>query len=138
MTEKNVKQPVYSVALGAVGAIAGACMGILLFSVILRQGFYAIALPGALIGLGCGRLSGRKSLVLGAACAALALVVGLLTEWYFLPFAKDKSLLFFMSHLHERPGMTLVLILLGASFAFWFGMGREGGSWFRKQPPRED
>ena len=53
--------PVVGFVLGLGGAVAGAFLGYLLFVAIAGQGFYAIVLPGALAGVGCGALSGRKS-----------------------------------------------------------------------------
>ena len=120
-------------ALGLAGGILGGCLGYFLFSVVVRQGFYAIILPGALIGMGCGCLSGRKSLSLGIACAIGGLLLGIITEWRFAPFIKDKSLSFFLSNLHQLTRVTQILILVGSFLAFWFGRGRDGGVWFRKR-----
>ena len=53
--------PVVAWPLGLAGGIVGGVLGYLLFMVIVRQEFYAIVLPGALVGIGCGALSGRKS-----------------------------------------------------------------------------
>ena len=119
--------------LGLVGAIVGAVLGYFLVFVIARQGFYAIALPGALLGLGCGALSGRKSVALGIICAVLGLAVGIYTQWRFAPFVKDQSLSFYVAHLLEVNRVTQILILIGMILAFWFGMGREGGAWIRKR-----
>jgi len=53
--------PIVGFVLGLAGAVVGAFLGYLLFVAIAGQGFYAIVLPGALAGVGCGALSGRKS-----------------------------------------------------------------------------
>jgi len=119
--------------LGLVGGIVGAVLGYFLVFVIARQGFYAIALPGALLGLGCGALSGRKSAALGIICGVFGLAVGIYTQWRFAPFIKDESLSFYLAHLLDVNRVTQILILLGAILAFWFGMGREGGAWIRKR-----
>jgi len=121
--------------LGLVGAVGGGVLGYFLFMVIVRQGFYAIVLPGALVGIGCGALSGRKSNTLGIICGILGLIAGILAEWRFAPFIADKSLFYFLRHIHELTRFTQVLILLGAVFGFWFGRGRKGGAWLRKQNP---
>lgn len=120
-------------ALGVVGAVAGACLGYLLFRVLARQGFYAIVLPGALTGMGCGSLSGRRSIALGIGSAILGILAGILTEWRFAPFIQGRSLAFFMSHLHQLRQITQILILLGGAAAYWFGQGRRGGAWLRKK-----
>lgn len=132
-TPAKVARPAWDLVLGAAGGLIGAVTGYFLFFAIARQGFYAIILPGALAGIGCGGFSGRKSLPLGVACAVLGIFAGILAEWRFAPFVADRSFLFFMSHLGELPRFTQVLILVGAFFAFWFGRGREGGAWLRKQ-----
>ena len=119
--------PVVGTVLGLVGAVVGAFLGYLLFVAIAGQGFYAIVLPGALAGVGCGALSGRKSNTLGIICGILGLAAGIVTEWRFAPFIADKSLFYFLTHIHELTRFTQVLILLGAAFAFWFGRGRKGG-----------
>ena len=121
------------VLLGMVGATVGAVLGYFLFFVIARQGFYAIILPGALLGLGCGALSGRQSVALGITCGVLGLAVGIYTQWSFAPFVKDKSFSFYLSHLLDVNRVSQILILVGTALAFWFGMGREGGVWIRKK-----
>lgn len=122
------------ILLGALGAVVGASLGYLLFFVLTRQGLYAIVLPGALTGLGCGSLSGRRSIPLGIGCAVVGVAVGIVAEWHFAPFIKDRSLLFFITHVHQLRTVSQVLILLGGVLAFWFGLGRTGGAWLRKRP----
>jgi hypothetical protein len=124
---------VVGAVLGLGGAVVGAFLGYLLFVAIAGQGFYAIVLPGALAGVGCGALSGRKSNTLGIMCGILGLIAGILAEWRFAPFIADKSLFYFLRHIHELPRFTQVMILLGAGFAFWFGRGRKGGAWLRRE-----
>lgn len=131
--EETITQAVWDITLGATGGFLGGCLGFFLFSLMAKQGFYAIALPGALIGLGCGCLSGRKSLFLGILCAVLGLLVGIATEWRFAPFAEDEGFCFFLLHLHKLSRVTQILISLGALLAFWFGRGRGGGVWPRRQ-----
>jgi hypothetical protein len=128
MTEKiNIS----NYLLAAVGGIAGGALGYFAFFLVARQGLYALVLPGALLGLGCGYLSGLKSNLLGVICAFAALLLGLFTEWQFAPFVADDSLAFFSTHLHHLKTMTLVLIAIGAFFGYWFGKGRAGGVWPR-------
>ena len=119
--------------LGLLGALVGGVLGHFLVFMIARQGFYAIILPGALLGMGCGALSGRKSVVLGIICGVLGLAVGIYTQWRLAPFIKDESLSFYLSHLLDVNRVSQIMILIGTAFAFWFGMGREGGVWIRKR-----
>lgn len=137
-TRENAKEsaadgfPLAAWVLGLVGAVVGGVLGYFLFMWIAGYGFYAIVLPGALVGIGCGALSGRKSTGLGIACAILGLAAGIFSEWRFAPFALDESLVFFLKHFHENGPVTLVLIAIGGICAFYFGRGREGGAWLRK------
>jgi len=124
--------PVVGWLLGLTGGVAGGVLGYFLFMVIASQGFYAIVLPGALFGIGCGALSGRRSNGLGIVCAILGLAAGIFAEWRFAPFAADESLSYFLTHFHKNSGVTLVLIAIGAVCAFYFGRGREGGAWLRR------
>ena len=119
--------PVVAWLVGLAGGVGGGVLGHFLFKWIAGQGFYAIVLPGALVGIGCGTLSGRKSTGLGIVCAILGLGAGILSEWRFAPFAKDESLAYFLTHIHKNSSLTLVLIAIGAVCAFYFGRGRERG-----------
>ena len=111
--------------LGLVGAAVGGGIGYLLFWALIRQGFYAMIMPGAFVGIGCGLLSGRRSVALGVVCAVAALILSLFLEWHFFPFVKDESLAYFLTHLHKLTIVTKVMIPFGLLFAFWFGMGRK-------------
>lgn len=120
-------------ALGLAGAIVGAVVGHFLFYAIATQGFYAIAVPGALLGLGCGALSGRRSVVLGIVCGAGGLAIALYSEWRVFPFIKDGSFSYFLAHVQDLTLVSKVAIALNAGFGLWFGMGREGGTWPRQR-----
>jgi len=123
---------------GLVGAVVGGTVGYVVFFWMAEQGFYAIVLPGALLGLGCGALSGGSSYRLGAVCGLLALTLGIVTEWRFAPFKDDGGLWYFVTHVSDLRSQTLVTIGAGGFFAFWFGRGRDGGVWKRaRQTPRE-
>lgn len=128
-----LSRPAAAIVFGVVGALVGGAVGHLLFLAMAKRGFYAMVLPGAFVGLGCGLLSRRRSVPLGIACGVLGLVVGVLTEWLYAPFVQDKSLSFFLAHIHELSGRSLIMMLAGAGFAFWFGLGRRGGVWFRSR-----
>jgi hypothetical protein len=118
--------------VGLVGAVAGAAIGYWGFFELAHQGFYGLILPGALLGLGCGALSGGKSNALGIVCGVLAALVGIFTEWRFAPFIVNESFAYFITHVHELKSMTLILIAAGGLFGYWFGRGRAGGVWPRR------
>jgi len=89
---------------------------------IARQGFYAIILPGALIGFAGGWAIQRQTLasgmVFGIVCAVIALIAGIVSEWRLRPFIADNSFGYFITHLQQLRPITLIMI--GAVFAFWF------------------
>lgn len=114
--------------LGIVGGIIGAVLGYFLFDLLLSQGFYAIAIPGAAIGLGCGQMSRMHSIPLGILAAIAALLFGCYLEWKFFPFVDDDSLGFFVQNLHELNMVTWLMILVGAVGAFSLGKGQKYGS----------
>jgi hypothetical protein len=120
----ETKQQSVRVALAALGALAGGVVGFFLFIWIARQGFYALMLPGALLGFGSSLLDKQRSVPRAIACGAAALLLGLLSEWRFAPFIKDASLGYFLSHAHLLRPMTLLMIAGGAALGGWFGMGK--------------
>jgi hypothetical protein len=99
-------------------AIAGGVAGYFLFFWLAQQGFYAIILPGCLLGFAAGFFPTR-SWPACLACGLLALALGLFTEWRFAPFEKDHSLAFFLSHVRDLRPVTLVLIGIGTFVGFY-------------------
>jgi hypothetical protein len=108
-------------ALG--GATAGGMVGYLAFAWLVGQGFYALAIPGATLGLGCGLSSGQRSMITGVACGIVATLLGIFIEWRFFPFVNDDSLGYFVSHLFELQAVTLLMIAAGGLLGTYFGMG---------------
>jgi hypothetical protein len=109
---------------GMAGAAVGAVLGWFAFDWLYGQGLYGLALPGALVGLVCGVASGGTSLVNAIACTVIAIVLSLVIEWKHRPFVADDSFGYFVTHVHELRGITWLMMILGAVFAFWFGRGR--------------
>jgi hypothetical protein len=109
--------------LGLLGAAAGGVLGYFAFFWITRQGFYALALPGLFIGLGCGLLSRGTSRVQGLVCAVLGLFLGLIIEWQFAPFIADNSLVYFLTHVGDLKPLTWISIGVGGLLAYWCGTG---------------
>lgn len=109
---------------GMAGALLGAVVGFFAFQFAIGHGLYMMIIPGLAIGFGCGRLSKGFSRLNGVLCAALAIVLGLFTEWHFFPFIKDASLEFFVMHIHQLRGMTQIMIAVGAYIAYRMGVGR--------------
>jgi hypothetical protein len=110
-----------STVLGVIGGIAGGIFGFVLFFWIASQRLYALVLPGAAIGLGCGLLARHRSVFRGFACAIAALGLGLYTEWRFEPFVIDSRFRYLLIHFYELKPITLIMIGLGAALAYYLG-----------------
>ncbi len=110
---------------GAIGAAIGGVAGYFLFFFLVSHSLYGLALPGGLLGLGCGLLSGRRSVAIATVCMFAATALGLYTEWQFAPFVADDSLEYFVMHIHELRGITKVMLLVGTAGAFLLGLGND-------------
>ena len=117
MTSAHVVRAILGGAVGAIVSYA-------IYAWLVKQGSYALAIPGAALGLGCGLTTRRRSLPTGLACGVLAVLLGLLSEWRSFPFVKDNSLGYFISHASELKPVTWVMIAAGGIFAAYFGRGR--------------
>jgi hypothetical protein len=116
--------------LGAIGAAIGGTLGYFVFFWIMDQGFYALILPGAFLGLGCSLLASHPSTARGAVCAAAAVLLGLFTEWKWAPFRDDGSFSYALTHLYKLRPLTIIMIGVGGLVAYW--MGRDGSLGGRK------
>lgn len=112
-------------ALGLLGAALGGVLGYFAFFWIAGQGLYALAMPGAMIGLGCGLLSGIRSRELGIVCAVSGLGLCIWIESQFRPFLADDSLGYFLRNLGRLQPVTWLMLALAGVFGYWFGVGRE-------------
>ena len=110
-------------ALVLLGAVVGGLLGYFAFFWIARQGFYGLALPGGLLGVGAGMFR-TKSRYVPIVCGIMALALGVFTEWRFSPFREDGSLGYFLTHVHENPPITLIMIAAGALIGFWIPFRR--------------
>lgn len=106
----------YLVTLGL--AAAGGALGYLAFFWIASQGFYALVVPGGLLGLAAGLVPNR-SLTMAIICGLLALGLGIVTEYRFRPFLADESFAYFLTHLHQLEPFTWIMIVVGSFVGFW-------------------
>ena len=111
-----MKETVKQTLLVILGAGLGGYLGFLGFGWALKQGFYAMVLPGGALGLGAG-VARNRSITLAILCGLCALALGVFTEWKW--FRVDDSLTYMFLHLQELKPMTLVMILLGGWIGFW-------------------
>src|SRR5688572_9475925 len=91
---------------------AGGVLGYFAFFFLIRHRFYALILPGSLIGFGSGLVAKNGSAVRAAICAVAALLLGFFCEWKARPFNADESLGYFVTHLHRLGPVTWALILV--------------------------
>lgn len=110
---------------GAIGGVIGGVAGYFLFFFLVSHALYGLALPGGLLGLGCGLLSGRRSVAIATVCMFASAALGLYTEWRFAPFVADDSLEYFLTHIHELRRITHVMLLVGIAGAFLLGLGND-------------
>ena len=106
------------------GLIGGGALGCIGFYLMRHLGLYAMIVPGAMIGLGCGAQAGGRSIALGVVAAVVSLALGIVIEWYFFPFIADKSLSYFLQNLSGLTLRAKIMIAAGAFAGFWFGRGR--------------
>jgi hypothetical protein len=116
---------VISTTLGVIGGIVGGIAGYYLFFWILKQNFYAMVLPSASVGLGCGLLARHRSIPRGIVCAIAGLALGLYTEWVYAPFEKDQSFGYLVAHFYNLRPLTLIMIALGTALSYY--LGRDAG-----------
>lgn len=109
---------------GLAGGIVGAVLGYFVFHWIAGQGFYALAIPGTMLGLGWGLAARHRSYLDATICGILALGIGIFSEWKFAPFIADNSFGFFLKHLHQLKPITWIMIGIGVVAAVWLGAGR--------------
>jgi hypothetical protein len=114
-----------AIAMGLLGAAAGGCVGYFAFFWIARQGFYALVLPPALLGLSAGYCAGQRSTLLATICGVAGLALGLFIEWRHAPFIADGSISYFLTHLQALRPFTLVMLALGAFLSYRFALGHD-------------
>jgi hypothetical protein len=112
-------------ALG--GACVGGALGFFGFYLLAKQGFYALVLPGGLLGL-CAGIVPTRSILVAVVCGLAATALGLFTEFHFFPFVADESLGYFLSHLGSLKPVTWLMIAVGGAIGFYVP--------FRRRLPR--
>jgi hypothetical protein len=106
-----------------IGAVVGGLVGYFGFLWIARQGFYALVVPGALLGAGASLFPNRPTAIC-IGCAVLALALGILAEWRVAPFLGEVSLGYFLAHVRQLKPITLIMLAAGAFIGFWAPFSR--------------
>jgi hypothetical protein len=99
-------------------AAIGGAVGHYAFGWILDQGFYAVMLPGGLLGFAAG-FARCRSMFVPILCGIAATLLGFYSEWTFRPFIVDGSLEFFVKNIGQLTPITLIMIALGGFLGFW-------------------
>ena len=119
------KERLVSTILAAIGGAVGGFVGYHAFFWVADQGYYGMMIPGGLLGLGCGLLARHRSQARGAVAGLAGLCLGVFTEWKFAPFNADGGFTYMVTHIHDVIPIHLIMIVLGAVFAYW--LGKDGG-----------
>ena len=114
-----------TIALGLLGAAIGGSIGYYAFFWAAQQGFYALILPPALLGLTAGYLARCRSTLLAILCAIAGLALGMYTEWRYAPFRADLSFPYFLTHVHQLKPFTLLSLALGVLGCYRFALGAD-------------
>ena len=104
-------------------AIAGGVLGHFVFLWLARHGFYALLVPGGLVGFGGGVLARTRSIHRGIIRAVLALLAGILAEWRLAPFVADTGFGYFFTHLQNLNAVTVLLIAAGTVCGYYLSVG---------------
>ena len=120
---------ILGVVLGLVGAIIGGAVGVALVYWLRNQGFYAMMIPGAFVGLGAHVASPYPSNLRGAILGVAGLFVGVVTEWAVF-WSGDPKFTVFLQEFPKQPTITFLMIGAGAIMAYWFG--RQPSPWVSK------
>ncbi|MFT4637441.1 MAG: hypothetical protein ACI8T1_000750 [Verrucomicrobiales bacterium] len=119
-----------SIGQALAGGILGGFLGYHAFFWAYKQGFYAMILPGALIGFGAS-FAYCRHLAIPIVCALGALGLGLFTQGQIT----NGSWSYFISNLAKLKTMTWVMISLGSALAFWLPFSKRG---FASPPSQQD
>lgn len=124
-----MRNPIVGNLFGLAGAAVGGLAGLKVFLWLAeRQGLYGLMIPGAMVGLGASLAAPLRSMVRGVICGAGAVLLALYAEWSFRPFVADKSFGYLLAHVADLQPMTLLMLGVGAFFAFW--LGKDASPWF--------
>ena len=112
---------VFAFPLACAGAIIGGAVGVMVVRLAAQSGFYAMPLIGLAVGFGATLIARRHNLAIALIAAIVTITASLLAEWWLFPFTRDGSLTYFVQHIGDLKGFSLLLHGIGAAIAFWIG-----------------
>ena len=120
----SIQNPIEKVVLAVACGLGGGIAGHFLFIWMARQGFYALLLPGALVGIAAGMVWKERSVPLMVVCGLMGLGFGIFSEWRLRPFNADGTFAYFMRHLWDLLPLTKLMLVLSAVCGAYFARGR--------------
>ena len=75
---------------GIIGAVVGGAIGFYAFKWLLTQGYYGLALPAIVLGVGFAMAARRSMWSGGLFCAIAGLMLMIFSEWKMFPFGQEK------------------------------------------------
>ena len=120
----NGEKSIARVLLASLVGLCGGVLGHFIFIWMAQQGFYALLIPGAFVGMGAAMILKERSVPLMIICGVLGLALGILSEWRLSPFIADHSLSYFITHFFDLRPLTRIMVLLGAACAAYLARGR--------------
>ena len=114
--------------LGLIAAAIGGAIGYFVFFWMARQGFYTLIIPPALLGLAGGLATRGHTQVFGIICGIAGLLLAIVIEWQFAPFIADESFVYFLTHLHQRKPLTLLMLAIGPVISYRLALGWDDSS----------
>lgn len=113
--------------LSLAGAAVGAVVGYFLFRWALGQGYYAMVLPGACLGLGAHLAAPTRSTPRGVVLGIAALLFGVFVDCRTNINPPFDDLRYYFTHLAEYNQLSLLMIVVGGIVGFWWG--RDKSPW---------
>jgi hypothetical protein len=116
--------PIKNFCFGLGGALVGGIIGGFVCQLIWDNfGAYAVAIPGAMVGLGFSLAARRRHIAFAITCGILGLLAGLLTQW--LVYSDNETFLSLLIELKDYTAITFIMLGLGAICGFSIGHGRD-------------
>lgn len=105
--------------IAVVGSLVGGVVGFFLFRLLLNYGLYAAAIPGSLVGIGCGYLQKQYNPAIAIFAGVASLIGGIYSDYLVTIGAAN-----IFDYLTGQGLMTWIMIALGTYVGYSYGGGR--------------